>query len=121
MNDELCLDEKLAIMYGLTKVDSIHSCCPETYAWFKPPYAVKSHLVYRDVDDIYNNDYATWNPSQDLDLIMMIVEKFQNTKDFYLEALNNNEQNFHNQSEFAFILSKFLVDKFWKSFSDGLH
>lgn len=114
MNTELCLDERLAIMYGLTKVESIHSCCSETYAWFKPPFASKPHLVYRDVDDIYPNDYATWNPSQDLDLVMMVVEKFQNSREFYLEALTNTDHSFHSQSEFAMILSKYLVEKYWK-------
>lgn len=114
MNAELCLDEKLAIMFGLTKVDSIHSRCPDTYAWFKPPFASHSHLVYRGEDDIYDNDYDTWNPSKNLDLIMMVVEKYQNSREFYLEALTNKEAQWHTQEEFALLLGEYLVEKYWK-------
>jgi hypothetical protein len=114
MNTELCLDEKLAIMFGLSKVDSIHSKCSDTYAWFTPPFSTKPHLVYRGEDDIYENDYNTWNPSQNLDLIMMVVEKFANPREFYLEALSCKDTHWHTQDEFALLLSEYLVEKFWR-------
>jgi len=114
MNTELCLDEKLAIMFGLSKVDSIHSRCPDTYSWSNSPFSTKPHLVYRGEDDIYDNDYSTWNPSKDLDLMMTIVGKYQNSREFYLEALTNKDAQCHTQEDFAFLLGEYLVEKYWK-------
>jgi hypothetical protein len=46
--------------------------------------------------------------------MMTIVGKYQNSREFYLEALTNKDAQCHTQEDFAFLLGEYLVEKYWK-------
>lgn len=116
------LNEKLAIMFGLIKVDNIDKCIYNSYGISKFPFraAHQQHWLYRGEHDIYPGDYSTWNPAYDLDQAMMVIEKYQNTRDFINEVVSQHDADFHTSEEFSKILCEKLVEKYWLSISEDL-
>jgi hypothetical protein len=116
------LNEKLAVLFGLRKVDDIDKCIYNSYGLSKLPFraAHQQHWLYRGEYDIYPGDYSTWNPAGDLDQAMMVIEKYQTARDFINEVVSEYDVDFHTSEEFAKILSEKLVKKYWKNISEDL-